>query len=204
MLGLFKRIPFVAATILLLLCFAVTLRSQSMPGFRAPEREKDTTPVSVKAARGEAPLAKIYGHLLPNASKVKRLPPLDPNSVPKQEKLLEKILNIGMIRTLPSELNPMTDSAMYSVAEGYVRIAAVTSLGAAYMRLHFKDFSIPPGARVFVYSPANSDVYFGPYEGNGPWDDGAFWTPPVWGDQVIIEYRMPFGTDSQGVPFKVN
>ena len=188
MLDLFKQIPFVVVTILLLLCFAVTSRSQSMPGIRAPEREKDTTPVSVKAARGQAPLAKLYGHLMPDASKVKRLPPLDPNSIPKQERPLEKTLNIGVVRTLPSDLNPMTDSAMYSVVEGYVRIAAVTSPGAAYMRLHFKDFSLPAGARVFVYSAKNADSYFGPYEGNGPWNDGAFWTPALLGDQVIIEY----------------
>ena len=204
MLDLFKQTRFVAVTILLLLCFAVTSRSQSMPGIRAPEREKDTTPVSVKAARGQAPLAKLYGHLMPDASKVKRLPPLDPNSIPKQERPLEKTLNIGVVRTLPSDLNPMTDSAIYAVVEGYVRIAAVTSPGAAYIRLHFKDFSLPAGARVFVYSANNADSYFGPYEGNGPWNDGAFWTPALLGDQVIIEYRMPAGTASQGVPFKVN
>jgi Tol biopolymer transport system component len=199
-----KRIPLGAAAAFLLLCFAVTARSQSMPGYQAPTKPKDQTPSSLKAARGEAPLAKLYGHLRPDASRVKRLPLLDPNSIPKQERPLEKILNIGVVRALASDLNPMTDSAMYPVVEGYVRVAAVTSPGAVAMRLHFQDFSIPAGARVFVYSSANSDVYFGPYEGKGPWGDGVFWTPPVRGDQVIIEYQEPVGVGSHGVPFKVN
>jgi hypothetical protein len=186
-------------------CVSLSPRAASQcRDIRLPTKRRIKLQLSIKAARGEAPLAKLYGHLKPETSRVKRLPPLDPNSIPNREKLLEKVLHIGVVRTLAADLNPMTDSAMYPVVEGYVRIAAVTSTGAAYVRLHFKDFSIPAGARVFVYSPDNPDVYAGPYEGNGPWGNGVFWTPPVRGDQVIIEYREPAGTGSQGVPFKVN
>jgi Tol biopolymer transport system component len=191
-----------AAIVLLFVCFAVTSRSQSMPGYQAPEKAKDQISASVKATYGAAPLANLYGHLMPDAARVKRLPPLDPNSIPKQEGP-QKILNIGVVRTLPSDLNPMTDSAMYGVVEGYVRIGAVTSPGAASMRLHFKDFSLPAGARAFVYSSARPDLYFGPYEGKGPWGDGVFWTPPVRGDQVIIEYQVSPGIASEAAPFKV-
>src|SRR5262245_60787348 len=71
-----RQIPLAAATLFLLFVFSATSRSQSMSGFRAQEREKDATPASVKAARGQAPLSKLYGHLKADAAKIKRLAPL--------------------------------------------------------------------------------------------------------------------------------
>src|SRR5215471_2369927 len=191
-----------AAAVLLSLCFAVTSRSQSMPGYQAPAKPKDQTAASVKASRGEAPLSKLYGHLKADALKAKRLGPLKSSDVPKKSKN-EKVDRIGIVRDLPSALNPLTDSATYVVKEGNVWVSTITSEGARKMRVQFSDFSLPAGARVFVYSNSEPDVYFGPYEGRGPWNDGTFWTPSMPGDQIIIEYTAPAGNTAIA-PFKVS
>ncbi|HEY3103006.1 MAG TPA: trypsin-like serine protease, partial [Pyrinomonadaceae bacterium] len=173
-----------------------------MPGFRSPDKPKDETPISVKAARGQAPLSKLYGHLKADATKAKRLGPLQ-NADKAKQFGKEKILQVGVVRELTTPLNPLIDSASYVVTEGQVRVAAIISEGARQMRLKFKDFSLPEGARVFVYSASDPNLYFGPYEGRGPWGDGTFWTPSLPDDQVVIEYTAPLGTGDVA-PFSVS
>jgi hypothetical protein len=153
-----------------------------------------------KVARGQAPLRKLFSHLKPDAAKTKRLPPL---SARDKRSKSEKLLQIGVVRPLSSALNPLTDSATYSVAQGEVRVAQVNSEGARSIRLHFERFSLPAGARVFVYCTGNPDLYLGPYEDRGPWSDGTFWTPALPGDQLVIEYTQPTGTVSAPQPFVV-
>ncbi len=187
-------------SVLLLACSAY---GQSLPGYQDKQKPKTAEQLSgaERVARGQAPLRKLYGQLKPDASRMKHLPPLN---VRNKRNKSEKLLQVGVVRTFASALNPLTDSAMYSIAEGDVRVAEVVSEGARYMRLHFKDFSLPAGARVFVYSAANADLYLGPYEGRGPWNDGTFWTPSLPGDHLVIEYMSPPGTASANAPFEVS
>lgn len=182
--------------------FVALTNAQSLPGHQAPTKSKpDEAPVATKAAQRQAPLANLYGHLRADTAKVKRLPPL--KSVDRAKKSSKKkVLQVGVVRELPDPLNPLTDSAAYVVIEGEVRVAAIVSEGARRLRVQFKDFSLPPGARVFVYSASDPHFYLGPYEGRGPWGDGKFWTPSLPGDQVVIEYTAPPGTTS-GAPFKI-
>src|SRR5947207_6097615 len=80
------------------LFLATTARSQSMPGYQPPDKGKPANELSnsQKAARREAPLAKIYGHLKPDAAKVKQLPALTRKEKKKQK--TEKQLQIGVTR----------------------------------------------------------------------------------------------------------
>jgi pre-peptidase/trypsin-like peptidase/all-beta uncharacterized protein len=203
----FKPVLTTAAVVTLSLCFSVTSRSQSMPGYQAPVKPKPADNVSVaeKAKRGEVPLAKIYGHLKADAAKTKRLPVLSDRE--KRQKRAqnprEKIFQIGIVRTLASPLDPLRDSTSYTVAEGEVHVASIVTEGALFTRIQFRDFSLPAGARVFVYPAGNPDQFFGPYEGKGPWNDGLFWTPAMAGDQIIIEYTTPAGIGSRETPFKI-
>ncbi|HEY6045915.1 MAG TPA: hypothetical protein VIU65_04885, partial [Pyrinomonadaceae bacterium] len=187
----------------LVLLTARASNAQSMPGFQAPEKPRTAEiPDSIKAERGLAPLSRLYGHLIMDQQKVRRLPPLDPSE--QKKAVSEKLLRIGVVRPLPLPLNPLTDSTSYIVAEGEVNVGAVATEGALYTRLHFKDMSLPPGARVFVYSASQPDDYHGPYEGHGPSADGTFWTPPLKGDTVVIEYLTAPGSKAKGTPFLVS
>jgi hypothetical protein len=189
-----------AATIVILCCFS-SASAQSLPGYQGPDKPKqiDNAPPEVKAKRGQAPLNKLYGQLKADESKTKRLRPLKDSE--KRQKS-EKLFQIGVVRRLATALNPLNDSALYAVPEGEVRVASVVTEGALYTRLHFRRMSLPAGARVFVYSMANPDEYYGPYEGHGPSDDGTFWTPPMRGDAVAVEYFTPAATRADA-PFKI-
>ena len=107
------------------------------------------------------------------------------------------------MRDLATPLDALSDTALYTVAEGEIRVGGVVSEGAVAVRVQFKDMSLPPGARVFVYSPANPNEYHGPYEGRGASEDGTFWTPQIRGDTVVIEYFTPTKSTSAKTPFKV-
>jgi len=179
-----------------------SVSGQSMPGFQAREKPIVKENILLKAARGQAPLITLYGNLNAEPSKVKRLPSLDLRESNKQK--FEKLLRIGVVRQLGLPLNPISDSAFYRLAEGEVRVAAIVSSGSLRTRLHFEGMSLPTGARVFVYSMSDPDEFYGPYEGHGASDDGTFWTPPLTGEGVVIEYFTPAGLTSRGVPFRIS
>src|SRR5262245_43190293 len=161
---------------ILVLLFACSAYGQSVPGFQAPDKPKvkDDTSVAAKAARGQVPFNRIYGHLKLGSTNTKRLGWLTRSEQKKKEKD-QKFLRIGVVRALVTPLDALSDSTFYPVAEGDIRVAGVVSEGAIAVRLQFKDMSLPPGARVFVYSLSNPNEYYGPYEGRGPSEDGTFW-----------------------------
>src|ERR1044071_7690863 len=99
--------------------FAGSAYGQSVPGFQAPEKPKvkDTIPNTVKAARGEVPFNRIYGHLKLSSAKTKRLGQLKPSEEKKKKD--DKVLRIGVVRPLATPLNPLSDSEVYPVTEGY-------------------------------------------------------------------------------------
>jgi len=185
------------------LLFACSAYGQSAPGLQTPDRPKvkDDTPLAVKAARGEVPFSRIYGHLKLSPTNTKRLGRLSPAEQKKKKD--QKFLRIGVVRSLVTPLDPFADSTLYPVTEGDIRVAGVVSEGAVAVRVQFKDMSLPPGARVFVYSLTNPNEYYGPYEGHGASEDGTFWTPPIHGDTAVIEYFTPAKSNSATTPFKV-
>ncbi|MGH9873235.1 MAG: Calx-beta domain-containing protein [Pyrinomonadaceae bacterium] len=190
---------------LYLLVLAPSVFAQSAPGFQAPEKPSTTleVPIQIRAGRGEAPLSRIYDYLKVDPAKVRRLPALTADEMRMEPS--EKILRIGVVRPLLSLINPLTASPPYRLIEGDVRVMGIVSQGALYTRVHFSRMSLPPGARVFVYSTKNPDDFNGPYEGHGLAEDGTFWTPPLAGEEVVIEYftRSGSGATSE-VPFSVS
>jgi len=203
---------YISAKSLLLASFLVlamglvpSVYAQSVPGFLAPDRSSATfeLPIQVRAARGEAPLSRVYDYLKVEPGKIRRLPALTPAEVRMDPS--EKVLRIGVVRSLALPINPLSDSPPYRLVEGDVRVMGIVSEGAFYTRVHFSGMSLPPGARVFVYSVKNPDEFYGPYEGRGLSEDGTFWTPPLRGEEVAIEYFTPSGADaSSEIPFSVS
>ena len=116
---------------------------QSMPGFQAPEKPIVKENILFKAARGQAPLIKLYGNLNAESSKVNRLPSLDLRENRKQT--LEKLLRIGVVRQLAVPLDPISESTLYHIAEGDVRVSAIVSPGSLRTRLHFQNTSLQIG-----------------------------------------------------------
>jgi lysyl endopeptidase len=187
--------------ILCLLLFAPGLHAQEVvtaPGSRSPVERRPQQELSIKekAARGLAPLSRLYDHIPVKAETTHRLPALPPDA--RETKGLEKRLRVGAVRAFPQPLDASSDSSLYSVPDGEVRVMEAVSEGAHAIRVRFTDMALPTGARLFVYSSKNRDEIYGPYEGNGPNGDGAFWTPPLEGDAAVIELFTPTPNASRG------
>jgi hypothetical protein len=98
-----RAVAIIVFSVLFLACSAY---AQSAPGFQAPDKPKvkDDTPAAVKAARGEVPFSKKYGHLKVGTSKTKRLGRLTPSELKRKKDT--KFLRIGVVRPLQTPLDP--------------------------------------------------------------------------------------------------
>lgn len=188
------------AVALILAGAACAARGQSMPGYQAPSKPVARENLREKAARGEAPLNQLYSNLSVDSKKIKRLGPLTSR---ERNKRSEKVLRIGVVRRLGSPLKLARETTLHQVPEGDLLLAGIVSSGARRLRVHFQNMSLPPGARVFVYSKTNRDDFAGPYENRGPVEDGNFWTPPLAGEEVVIEYFAPNGLRADNLPFQI-
>ena len=74
---------------------------------------------------------------------------------------------------------------------GFVWTAAVRSPGATAMRLRLSGVDLPRGAELFAYNLAGQA--FGPYTGRGPAGDGVLYTHTVFGEQILLQLRVPAG-----------
>jgi V8-like Glu-specific endopeptidase len=78
---------------------------------------------------------------------------------------------------------------------GFVWSRTIQSVGAAGIRAHLVDISIPSGAELFFYSP-NGEAY-GPFIDAGPHGDGELWLPSVMADTgvLVVKHHGPNGRE---------
>lgn len=195
-------------TLACLSCFARNAQAQvSVSGWTPPAKsrpEQARLSLREQAQRGEAPPSQLYRQINRQAAAGKRLPAPSARELQQERNSLR--LRIGAIRQLNSPLSSWEEMTSYSVPEGQVYVTRIASEGALSLRLHFTDVSLPEGARLFVASEQTPENFSGPYQQNGPNRDGTFWTPPLRGDSVVIEYFVPSAADktrSVSLPFRV-
>jgi len=70
---------------------------------------------------------------------------------------------------------------------GYVWALSVSADQAGAIRLHVENLSLPKGAELYVYSRGGEA--YGPYVGTGVDESGEFWTPAVFGREVLVQVR---------------
>ena len=156
-----------------------------------------------RVSRGELPFSRVYDFIKVDAQALHRLPPLD-ESEQRQEPGPEMKLKVGAVRLFQTPLEILSGGTPYNISEGEVRVLGVISEGALFTRVHFDKAALPKGARLFVSSMSDPDEVYGPYEGRGPTKGGDFWTPPLKGEGVVIEYFSPVAAnDDTGEPFRV-
>jgi hypothetical protein len=71
---------------------------------------------------------------------------------------------------------------------GFAWTMALESPTATALRVHFTNFSLAPGAEVYIYN-MNGEA-FGPYTGNGPGDNNDFWSNTVSGSIAFVQLRQ--------------
>jgi hypothetical protein len=150
------------------------------------ERDKKVL-VKEQSKIKEAPPSRTHRQVRIDESVTYRLEPISPNTTPQGK---GRPLQVGITRRL--SLDPLAKSKWFNLERGgQVGIFGIISAGALQLRVHFVKVDLPRGAKIFISSMKNPDEYYGPFEGRGPSNDGTFWTPPVAGEGVIIEYFIP-------------
>ncbi len=87
---------------------------------------------------------------------------------------------------------------------GRTLVLTLASEGATAMRVHFENFRLPEGARLYVYGlDAQNQVtrIAGPYRGTGPLYSGEFWTRSLPGARVAVELQM--NDEPATLPFSI-
>lgn len=81
--------------------------------------------------------------------------------------------------------------------------AAMHSPGARGIRFHLTNFHAGSG-RLWLHDEAGSELASTePYTGNGPWNDGDFWTDIVLSETAYLAYEPSDSAASQVLPFAV-
>lgn len=108
-------------------------------------------------------------------------------------------------RYRPAELDPAAAFSIETAADGTrFLLVRYRAEGGEGIRLLLKRFSLPDGARVFIYDRQGRGeaVVHGPFTRLGPNGDGEFWTPPLSGPEAVLE--LQFGSlDLADLPFAV-
>ncbi len=134
----------------------------------------------------------MYKRIKVDESFLYRLPPLDSGSIAGGEGKSGR-LQTGVVRSLPRDVE--LSVRWFDLEEGgRAGVLGIVSIGAVAMRVRFADVQLAAGEQLFVRSLENTDEVYGPYEGDGLSSDNSFWTPPVVGDGIVIEY---FNSDQQ-------
>lgn len=144
------------------------------------------------------------------------LPEVDTKSLLRQDEEKarvsgEKVLRFGVGRNVQAGIQ---DGNWYQLANGgSLWVMDVVSSGALGVRLHFKDFQLPNGAQLAVYSPSALDEAgikaLEPRDRRAAfYEEGharrEFWSPTVQGERARVELYLPQGVATDRLPFAID
>lgn len=93
-------------------------------------------------------------------------------------------------QTIETEFTPARHGTWEQLPSGrWVWRLRIRSQDAVSLSVAFTEFSLPPGARVYLYG-ADDQLVHGPYTA-ADGTDGQHWTPLVDGEEITIEMELP-------------
>lgn len=110
-------------------------------------------------------------------------------------------LKIGVVKPLETEIGIAAGQVRRAADGGLVWATTVRAEGAGAVRLHVQDMALPLNAELYVYS--RNGLAYGPYTGSGTDFTGDFWTPAVFGNEAILQLRLPREEDLRAVSFRI-
>lgn len=143
-----------------------------------------------KSKIGEMLPSRMHKRVKLTKAATHRLPKLGANATQGNKGGKGQPLQVGIARTLA--LDPTMQGVWFDLGNaGRAMLLGIVSEGAAQLRVQFTATDLPTGAKLFVRSMNNTDEVYGAFEGRGALGNGEFWTPPVRGDSIVIEYIDP-------------
>ncbi|MDX9880769.1 MAG: T9SS type A sorting domain-containing protein [Prolixibacteraceae bacterium] len=94
-------------------------------------------------------------------------------------------------------LNPENSGSWTSQENYKIWLLGIESTGAYSINLIFKNFRLPPKARLFIYNADRSDI-IGAFTDENNSASGMFPTLPVAGDKIIVQYEEPVDPEFHG------
>jgi hypothetical protein len=119
----------------------------------------------------------------------------------------KSLLRIGTVRELPEDSRGWKLSAAdwVPVRDGALAWSlSVSSPGAHALRLRVAVKDMPDGARLVCYDAYDPHAIFGPFAAKTLQEDGLYWTPTVFSDNVVLEWQLPHGAAPAGCAFLVD
>ncbi|MFN7924177.1 MAG: pre-peptidase C-terminal domain-containing protein [Bryobacteraceae bacterium] len=177
---------------ILLFSFTVAAVAQSVPSYTPPVIEKSAVTPSMRAAMLPSRRARLD---LPREHWLRPLS-LDERAGLKPK---EGFTASGIHRAVdPAAL---ANGEWSRSGERSWRLALVSPAATA-VRVHFAKFSVGDG-QVWLHNDDPADPHVvGPYSGAGIFDDGEFWSAPVHGQRVVLEY-VPAADAPAELPFEI-
>ena len=175
--------------------FPETVSAQNVSGRFLPLPEK----YGLHSAKREPTL----GSIPPAASETVELGPLSPEELSRRPR--PGVRHIGLRRIVPSEAFQHVSSVVTPTGRRVLRLG-LHSGDAAAIRVHFTNFAAGFG-EVWVYGEGKNPSWRlmdGPYSGQGPLDDGAFWSATIHSGTVIVEFDAPAGSVPPDFPFRID
>lgn len=190
--------------LLLALCGAAQIISAqvSASNYTAPADPAATAKPTLEAQTraGQAPLSSAQNFSSATNLRVVRLKEL--TEAEQQNTKDKKNFRIGIARPLPRQIESLSEFMTQAINDGTLYLLRISSPAAKSLRLHFKALNLPDGARLFVYSRQNNQIFSPPYSGTR----ADFWTPSLPGEEIIVECFVPTKTkiESSAAPFQID
>ncbi len=134
---------------------------------------------------------------------VKRLPAVDVRALLAEDAQMaqfSKAMRFGVGRNLLADMRDgawaWLDGAAGAAAgggAGWLWVMDIQSDGAVAMRVRALNMLLPDGATLIAYAPDAPQRLVGPYEEQGPFDDGEIWMPTIVSERVRVECWVPAG-----------
>jgi hypothetical protein len=94
---------------------------------------------------------------------------------------------VGINRSV--EVSPNTRAQKFVNPDGsQIIVLIIKSSGASGIGVHFRNFALAEGQKVYVYGATPDSAVFGPFTNKGPWGSGEFWSGTLVGETAVIEF----------------
>jgi hypothetical protein len=91
-----------------------------------------------------------------------------------------------------------------SLSNGWKSLSVeVSSAGALGLRLHLESVSLPPGARLVIYNPADPSPDPSPITSTTLAGKREVWTGTIFSERAVVEAQLPPGADTKALAFTV-
>lgn len=124
---------------------------------------------------------------------------IEPTGLLAEDALISKSEPLRFAKSRSVNISPSTHGRWSNLSNGdRIWKLGIHCMGSFSVGLLFSSFSIPQGARLYIYSEDLSQ-HLGPFTKNdNRTEDEILVTPPIYGDKLIVEYYEPYAYRGQG------